>query len=826
MNKRWLPILGMLVFSVSLHGQGSVVVFDEQQRFDVVDRYEPDGDTVSLWLSVPLSAYDGPFASLSRYRFSFVRYARRGYAWNCSRRLLNGIDLDNPVTGEPFWNVLTAVRQAPVRLDEQPGIAPSVSTVGNAGNICEYDLDVLHEPPGGRAGWMFTDRRFRQGLRAGIATGTLGGGWAFAAAGTRRWGRDRHIRGVYADEWSLCLSLGRRLGAKNSLSAVFLMAPSERGLRSASTGEAFEASGDRLYNPAWGYQQGRVRPSRVRCERTPMALITWRCGADTRWNLTTTVSALWGTSSRSALDWYDARNPLPDYYRYLPGSYENPEVSGAVSAAWRQRDVRVTQIDWEELYLANGNRDTLPAAYVLGSAVDRFRNWQFVSCFDYHPSRTLRLRGGVRVRIDRTTAYNRLDDLLSAAFLFDIDPYLIDDRYFGDKLQNNLRAPDRRVAVGERYGYDYDLDYVCGEGWLTADLRNRSDERFGGYVALRVAQVGYSRNGRYEKELFPGSDSYGRSSRLHFTEYTLKGGIDCLFTPAHTLRLDLLYEDVAPAARDVFVSIDYRNRTVGDPRTANRFGGELSYRYAGRTVRLELCAYATVSRGESEVRRYYDDIASVYSDMELSGIGKLYAGVEFGAEVLLTRRFALRVAASQARNSYRNDPSVRILSDKDGSVIADRARSLLKGYRLGGSPQRIASAELSYRGAKLWMASLSVNYAADHYTTVSPLNRMGRVYDYAASPEDLRALTEQERFPEAFTIDLFVSKSFRLGSRYLSVSAAVNNLANRKEIVYSGYEQMRLRKSGTGLNQSITAFGSKYLYAYPRTYYLTVNFRF
>ena len=123
-------------------------------------------------------------------------------------------------------------------------------------------------------------------------------------------------------------------------------------------------------------------------------------------------------------------------------------------------------------------------------------------------------------------------------------------------------------------------------------------------------------------------------------------------------------------------------------------------------------------------------------------------------------------------------------------------------------------------------ASLSVNYAADHYTTVSPLNRMGRVYDYAASPEDLRALTEQERFPEAFTIDLFVSKSFRLGSRYLSVSAAVNNLANRKEIVYSGYEQMRLRKSGTGLNQSITAFGSKYLYAYPRTYYLTVNFRF
>lgn len=37
---------------------------------------------------------------------------------------------------------------------------------------------------------------------------------------------------------------------------------------------------------------------------------------------------------------------------------------------------------------------------------------------------------------------------------------------------------------------------------------------------------------------------------------------------------------------------------------------------------------------------------------------------------------------------------------------------------------------------------------------------------------------------------------------------------------------MRLRKSGTGLNQSITAFGSKYLYAYPRTYYPDCEFSF
>ena len=37
---------------------------------------------------------------------------------------------------------------------------------------------------------------------------------------------------------------------------------------------------------------------------------------------------------------------------------------------------------------------------------------------------------------------------------------------------------------------------------------------------------------------------------------------------------------------------------------------------------------------------------------------------------------------------------------------------------------------------------------------------------------------------------------------------------------------MRLFKSGTGLNQSVMPFGSKYYYAYGRTYYLTLNFKF
>lgn len=822
----FVGILGLA--TVEVDGQGASVAFEELWRMD--DGMDSDFERQKMMdetqLSIPLTAYDSPFAAMSRYNFSFVRYSRRGYDWSFSRRMLNGIDLYDPVTGNSFWEILSALNETPGQEIETEGFAGAFTSAGNVGGIREFYLDPLEEPLSSRVGWMFTDRRFRYGFRASVTTGELDGGWAILAAGSRRWGRDRHIGGVYTDDWSLSLSLSKRLGKRSNLSVAFLVAPTERGLRSASVQEAFDATDDPLYNPAWGYQEGRERSSRVRDNVLPMALVTWNYRPDERWKVAVSYAALWGMTAQSMLDWYDANSPLSDYYRYLPSYFDNPVVGEAVLEAWRSRDPNVTQIAWEELYTINRNRDSLDAAYVLGSAVRRYFNQQLVGCFRYAPSRILSLSGGLRMRIDRMTASNRLDDLLGASGFYDIDPYLIDDQYFGDKLQNDLRYPDRIVRKVDDYGYNYDIRYASCEGWFMADFRNRRNERFGGYVGLRAALIGFDRVGHYEKELFPGTASYGASERQYFTEYTVQGGVSYRFSPKHRLGVDLLYGDAAPAAEDVFISVEYRNRTIDHPHPTNRLGGEFTYRFSGRLVGFEVRGYLLSTRGENTVRRYYDDVASVFSDMVITDMDKLYAGVELGCDIALTDRFALRTVFAQARNTYRNDPMVRIYSDKDGSVVASDACTYLRGYRLGGSPQRVAAAELSYQGVHMWRVALSVNYVADNYVSLSPLNRMSRVFDYAASPEDLERLVAQERFPEAFTINLFAYKTFRLGRGYLTVSGSVNNLANRRRIVYSGYEQMRLKRTGTGVNRSIEPFGSKYLYAYPRTYYLTMSFRF
>lgn len=823
--KTVLTALLLCLYATVLSGQGTALLADYgPPGADGSDARACDEESDALFYT-PLAAYESPFAELSRYNFSFVRYRRRGYGWGESRVTLDGIDLGDPVTGGPDWNLLTAVQNAPLAESRAEALTGGASSFGAPGGVREYGSDPLGSVRVARVGWMFADRRFRHGLRFAVASGASGGGWAFTLAGSRRWGRDRHIRGVWADEGSYFLSVAKAWNdGRHSLCLTMLGAPSSRGERLASTREAFALTGDPLYNPAWGWQQGRVRSSRVRSDFRPSAVLRWRMQAPGGFALGVSFGGSWGRSGYSSLDWYDAQSPVPDYYRYMPGFYDDPSVASAVGDAWRREDARFTQVDWEELYRVNRLADTLAAPYVLGSAMTAYRRGQMAAVFRYRVPSGPELRGGVRVRAERTEYWNRLDDLLGGAFLYDIDPYLIDDEYYGDKLQSDLRHPGRRVGKGDAYGYHYAIGYQSGEGWLAADMQSRNG-RWAGRAGVQGALVSFFRDGFYEKELFPGPESHGRSPRQRWTCYALKAGASCRFSPRHSLSLDAACGDRAPAVRDAFLSPEYRNAAAGDPSPEHFLSGSLRYRIAWRTVALHVSGYVTAVSGAREVIRYYDDMALLYSDLLMSDIAKLYAGVEFGLEVELAPRLALTLAGAWSRNSYRSDPQVEIRSDKDGTPV-DAARSGLKGYRLGGSPERVASLRLGYRGARMWTVSATANLVSGYFVSPNPLRRMRRAYDRAESPEALYALLWQERLPDAFTVDLFLSKTFRLGHGYLSLSGSLRNVANRRDIVYDGYEPMRIRKKSTGAGQSLEPFASRYRYAYPRTYYLTVQFRF
>ena len=79
--KRILFFIGFSgCLSAEVSGQGASVAFEELWRADDEMDFEVDEPEMmdTAQLSVPLTAYDSPFAAMSRYNFSFVRYSRRG----------------------------------------------------------------------------------------------------------------------------------------------------------------------------------------------------------------------------------------------------------------------------------------------------------------------------------------------------------------------------------------------------------------------------------------------------------------------------------------------------------------------------------------------------------------------------------------------------------------------------------------------------------------------------------------------------------------------------------------------------------------------------
>lgn len=219
---------------------------------------------------------------------------------------------------------------------------------------------------------------------------------------------------------------------------------------------------------------------------------------------------------------------MPDNYRYLPGYTGDRETE----LAWRSNDARYTQVCWDEL-IARNRMAGGHAVYTLEDRAERIRNLGFDALFTTAPDERLTLRYGFSYRHARTRSYKQMRDLLGADHITDIDQYLVDDDTYGNLLQNDLRHPGRTVREGDRFGYDYALSTREATVRLSAEYRS---DRLRADVALALGDAVVLRRGYYEKELFPGTQSLGRSRRMGFTPYTVKALVGWAFSPRSYLE--------------------------------------------------------------------------------------------------------------------------------------------------------------------------------------------------------------------------------------------------------------------------------------------------
>ncbi len=759
------------------------------------------------------------FSAYQDYGFSAVRYSPRGYDRRLGCVWLDGLELSDVLEGIPSYALAAALRRVPLRGGRLEGMG-SFSLPGAGSEAAGVRPSLLR--PGSRVAVGATGRSYGFGARASY-TGWIGQrddpGFYYNVSASRRWGRDLYVHGVFTDETVVSASAEKRIGRKASLTLFALAAPVEQGVRQAATQECYDLVGDDLYNPAWGWWDGKERSSRVRRSMQPFLMAEYRHQLTDRMLLRAVAGYRFGESAVSSLSWFSAESPYPDYYRSLP-SYLGQEVG----AAWKGRNAEYTQIDWAGMVEQNRNSQS-GAVYAVDERVVDIDSWQGVLSLSNRIGNRVVLDLGVRLRSDGTDYFRRLKDDLEGGYVYNVDQYLIDDTYYGERVENDMTQPGRIVHEDERYGYDYRIE---GDSWEAYSTLGYAAGRFTLDAGLAVGRSGFERVGRYEKQTFPGERSLGRSPRAEFSTYALRAAAGYEPWPGCLVSLSALKSQAAPLFRDVFLNPDYSNDRMEGYKAVGVFSVEACVLIEFGEWELSVAGYRTAMENASEVYRYYDDISSLYSDLALSGISKLHYGVEVGLRARLGRGLDVEAAFAAGKHIYNSDPVSVIRADVDGAVTAAGESVRLKDFAVGGTPQTVAGAALNWRpGRGAWALTAAVNCMADNYVFLNPVRRMGRTINYlASSSESVAEFTRQERMPTATTINLSAARFFSLGgSRRLTVFGSVSNLLD-SAFRYYGYEQMRLKKSGSGLTTTYGVFDSKYLNGYGRTFYLSVSFLF
>ena len=775
--------------------------YAEREEVREMPRFDP-----SLFYEA-VRASDDLYGEVARFALPDVTILRRGEAYARESTTLFGVE--TPYRHTAMWRLLAFDEE------EWGGANFTQGAIGTTGGVRRFTTSSSEPLEPFRVAARYAERGYRFGTQLTYCK-RLEAGPLLSLAADYRTRRDARIKGVFTDALRVGGSLAYKWRNGIQWELVADLPLSMRGLRSATTEEAFRLTDDPYYNPAWGFQNGKVRSARVRREWMPTAITSVAIPLMEHTTLRLTAAAETGFRKQSALGWYDARTPLPDNYRKMPSFTEDC----ATEEVWRTADPRYTQLDWDELITINRMADG-EAAYALEDRVTQLRDLRLRAAF-HSETGMVEFDYGIEWLARNQRHYKTMRDLLGADHLTDIDQYLIDDDSYANRLENNLRNPSRRITEGDRFGYDYTLGERCTTLWVNALWQSY---QWQARAALALQSHTIFREGHYEKELFPDRLSYGRSRRIEALPYTVKAAIGYTATPQDFAELTVALGSRLPAAEHLFIQPLYNNRTIDDPAPKCYYAAQFDYRHTGTIIDWQLSLFATMHLDGVESRCYFDDLSGAYADLTASGIGTSALGAEVAARWQIDYNWSLSASAAWGRYRYIRDPKLTIVTDTDNRPIDEAATARMGDCRLGSAPEMTASLQLAYynRG---WSVRLTGGWAGGRYVDPALIRRTDRVArQNGTTPEAFDAFVRQERLDDALTVNLACSRTFRFEESQLTLFLSINNLFGAETIAY-GYESMRTQRAGSTAESMRLPQATRYLYGAPRSLLLTVGYRF
>ncbi|MDE5628866.1 MAG: carboxypeptidase regulatory-like domain-containing protein [Muribaculaceae bacterium] len=786
-------------------------------------------------------ANDNLYYNTASYNFGPMYFRYRGLDSQYQSVYINGLKMNDLIRGSFSFSTLMGMTSRAFRNKSTAiGMEAANYGFGDIGGSVNYNTTTDLYAPGFNGALAYTNSNYMLRAMATYSTGLNKQGWAFTISAIGRYANEGVMEGTFYNSAGLFLSVEKKINDQNSLTLTAFGGPTQRATGRPTVQEAYDLAGTNLYNPDWGYQDGKKRSARITETFDPTAILNWLYKKDN-----TIVNTSAGFRSvyynRTALNYYNATDPNPSYYKYLPSYFigrDDMESAELYTDLWLN-DPAFRQIKWDDMYqinyLNNVQNQNLPESEHIGSSyiMENRINHQLVGMFSSYVNTrltdALSLQGGVSFNYTKSSNYKTVRDLMGGEFWLDIDPF--SNREIGimpGNLQNDLDNPNRHVVEGDRFGYDYDIHALRAEAWLQNVITlPKWDINYG----LQMSYTQYQRDGKMRNGRAP-NNSLGKSEMLRFDNVGVKAGATYKLDGRNQFAAHIEYGTRAPLFDQVFIAPRIKNTVVDNVENERDFSADLSYMWSYRRFRGSLTAFYADANNAIERNGFYDDEYGTYANYILTGVRRVNKGLELGMAYKITPSVTATFAGQFSRFQYKSNPQGT--RSFENNMYPDTTQTVyLKNYYIGSTPQYCANVGIDWAAPKSWFFNVNATWQGDAYVNLAP--RYHEAFptlweSYGSSYEELLAkveeLSQQDKIKNAFTLNASIGKLIYINRNVsLNVNLNLNNILNNRDIVTYAYQQGRLRTTGTtpwDRNQ----FPTRFSYAQGFRMYLNIGVRF
>ncbi|MEM9687567.1 MAG: carboxypeptidase-like regulatory domain-containing protein, partial [Bacteroidota bacterium] len=250
--------------------------------------------------SVLLRASRDVFSGIAAFEFGQTFFRPRGLDSENAVVLINGIAMNALFNGRPQWNNWGGLNDITRNQEVAPGLSPSDYHFGGLLGTTHISTRASDYSPRLRLSASSSNRSYAGRLMATYSSGFQNKAFAYTVAVSRRWAAEGFVEGALYDAYSLFGAFEYRPHKNHSLNFSAVYTPVRSGRTAPNTQEVFDLKGSR-YNPYWGYQDGRIRNSRIRRIKAPLFMLSHYWAINSKSKLTTTIACQTGKVGNSRL---------------------------------------------------------------------------------------------------------------------------------------------------------------------------------------------------------------------------------------------------------------------------------------------------------------------------------------------------------------------------------------------------------------------------------------------------------------------------------------------------------------------------------------------